>query len=152
MITSLDNTRTFVSSSAMSTDHPLFARTVTQYISLTRDSSQRILIRSYLRLGHLVIRPLLVSSAKEDSVTWRNTLICLAIFRRFMLIKPSKRGISSPRNRLSGLFRFHMNNYETFTLDQLLNEVFGTLRLQDTLLYQLTLLLRIDLLSELSIF
>ena len=134
----------FGSSSVMSTDLPHLGTIFTVYTTSTIPGSKPVFLKQYMRVGRMAIRLLLTSSVTADSVTLRNMLICLCIFLRFIRIKISVKGISSPSARLSGLIRYHLKNYEKFTEKDLLIELFGTLRLQDTLLYQLTPLIRID--------
>ena len=145
MIKSQNGIPIFASSCVMSTDQPHLGRIVTVFTISTTQKSKPVFLKQYLRVGKMAIRLLLTSSVMADSHTLRNMLICLCIYLRFIRTKTSNKSISSPSARLSGLIRYHLKNYETFTTNDLLIELFGTLRLQDTLLYQLTPLLRIDI-------
>ena len=100
--------------------------------------------RLYLRVGRLVIRPALISSATEERSMLHNMLICLAIFLRFIRSTQSGNVNCSPNVRLSGLERYWLPRYEKYTIENLLLELFGTLKLENTMTYQLALLLRVD--------
>ena len=71
-------------------------------------------------------------------------LICLAIFLRFIRSTQSGNVNCSPNVRLLGLERYWLPRYEKYTIENLLLELFGTLKLENTLTYQLALLLRVD--------
>lgn len=100
--------------------------------------------RYYLRVGRLAIRMQVQSSHMEGSLMLHNMLICLCIFRRFINSTSSAKSTSSPSARLSGLCRYWDKHYQMFTSEQLLKELFGTLHLQGTMLYRLSLLLKVD--------
>ena len=144
MTTTPRNIKTFVSSVPLNMGPTPIGHTCTVFIGSRTNEQQRIFQKLYLRLGRLVIRPLLPSTVKEDITTWHNTLICLAIFRRFMNTANLGKDTRSVSARLSGLLTFWSKKYETYTIDSLLKELFGTLRLQDSMLFLLPNLLRID--------
>ena len=144
MTTIQERIPTFVSSQPLSMALIPCARICTAYIGLRTQESQKIFQKSYLRFGRLVIRPLLPSSLMADTITWHSTLTCLAIFRRFMNTANLGKDIRSVNARLSGLLTFWSKKYATYSIDSLLKELFGTLRLQDSMLFLLPNLLKID--------
>ena len=128
MIKSQNGIPIFASSCVMNTDLPHLGRIVTVYTTSMTHELRPVFLKQYMRVGKMAIRLLLTSSVMADSITLRNMLICLCIFLRFIHTKTSGKSISSPSARLSGLIRYHVKNYETFTMKDLLIELFGTLR------------------------
>ena len=138
-----ENIKTFATSQPLSSDLVHIARIVTVRTSSRTQEFPPILKKQYLRLGHLVIALQQPSTQMADLATWHRILICLLIFLRFMHTSVSKQSTFSVNARLSGLLRFWLKKYETYTTDSLLTELFSILCLQNTLLYQRTQLLRI---------
>lgn len=120
------------------------AATITVSSSLMMNELQTTFNRLYLRVGRLVIRPYLAFTLTEDRSTLHSMLTCFAIFLRFIRTQNSVKDNSSPNRRLLGLERYWLKKYETYTIENLLKELFGTLYLQNTLIYQRALLLKID--------
>ena len=133
--------KTFVTSSAVSMVEPHFAAIRMVFSGLMTQKSHPVLMRQYARVGRLDIRIVSPSTHMEDTLMLRNTLICLCIFRRFINTLNSVNDANSPNRRLSGLCQFWMKKYDSYTIDSLLKELFGTLHLQDSMLFLLPNLL-----------
>ena len=100
--------------------------------------------RLYLRVGSLAIAPRLPSTLMEEEDTLRSTLIALCICLRFIRTQKCVKERSSVSARLSGLLTYWTKKYDEYTMSALLQELFGTLHLENSLIYQFRPLLRVD--------